>query len=329
MSRLRSLSLGLALFSASLLLTLSAVEVLLRVGVFPQRTVRSTAVVDRATSKMNQPDFREPGFELRGKEDAFRVVVLGDSFAWGDGVYFQDAFPYRLEARLNKVSKGQRFEVVNWSRPGWNTVRQRRSLELRLDEVDPDLLILAFVLNDPEPVDRTVLEQMLSAAEQRQPEPGISSWLFARSHLYRLVWSRLENSRTHRELGAFYRSLFEAEHWEACQRALKRLRNLTRRRGVPMVVVVFPVFDSPMDSRYPYSDLHAKITHAAESLKIPVLDLLPVFWGMDAARLAVVPFTNAHPTEIAHRVATDGILDYLVRKKLVPPVNHRPRRLRR
>jgi len=130
-------------------------------------------------------------------------------------------------------------------------------------------------------------------------------------------------------LSAFYHRLFEGEHWEDCRRALKRMRNLTRKQGVPLVLVIFPVFDGPMNGTYPYGDLHARIGAAGESLQIPVLDLLNVFQGMDTRRLAVVPYSNAHPSEIAHRVAADGIVDYLVRGKLVPRVNYRPKRPRK
>jgi hypothetical protein len=329
MNRKRSTAVGIALFGISFLLTLLVVEGLLRMDVLLPTPPRRTIVEERPRSRMDQPDFRQPGFELTAKREAFRILVVGDSFSWGDGVYWQDAYPNRLQARLNEFSRGERFEVVNWSRPGWNTLRQVRSVEKRLAEIDPDLVILGFVLNDPEPVDRSLLEQMLSAAEGRQPRPGVSAWLFEHSQLYRLVWTRFENSRTHRELSAFYLRLYEGEHWEACRRALKRLRNRTRGRDVPLVLLIFPVFDSPMDERYPYRDLHHRVAAEGRALGVPVFDLFAVFEGMDTARLAAVPFTNAHPTEIAHRVAADGILSYLVRKKLLPALRYRPQRLRR
>lgn len=329
MARSRSIATGFLLFGVSLLLTLLAVEAALRAGALARQGPRRTMVEERPRSRMDQPDFREPGFEIQDKLGEFRILVIGDSFSWGDGVYWWDAYPHRLESRLNAVSRGDRFEVINWSRPGWNTWRQLRSVEGRLDELDPDLVILAFVLNDPEPVERSRLKRMLSAAAGRLPSPGPSAWLFENSRFYALVWTRLENSRTHRELSAFYRSLYEGEHWEACRGALKRLRNLSRRHQTPMLLTVFPVFDSPMDERYPYADLHARIREQGEALQLPVLDLFDTFEGMDTRRLAVVPFTNAHPSEIAHRVAADAILDYLVRHRLVPPVNHRPRRRQR
>ncbi len=329
MESVRSILVGLALFSVSLLLTLLGAEVLLRNGLLQEKEARRTLVTERPRSRMSEPDFRQPGYEPGPKAGTFRILVLGDSFSWGDGVYYQDTFPYRLESRLNDLSRKFRFEVINWSRPGWNTVRQLRSLEPRMAELDPDVLVLAFVLNDPEPLERPALESMLLKAEGRQPSTGLSSWLFHNSRLYALVWSRLENSRTHRELSNFYHRLYSGDHWETCRRSLRRLRRLARQQGIPMILMIFPVFDSPMDHRYPYADLHDRIRQEGEALNLPVLDLLPaVFEGVDTRRLAVVPFTNAHPTELAHRLTADGLLDYLVRGDYLPPIRYRrqPRR---
>lgn len=311
------------------MLTLLGVEALLRLELWPERPRRTTVIEDRARSAGHEPDFREPGFRIEEKKGAFRILVIGDSFAWGDGVYYQDAFPYRLENRLNEVSRGERFEVINWSRPGWNTVRQLHSLTRELQALEPDLAILTFVLNDPEPVEKTKRREMLASVERRQPSPGLSAWLFDRSRLYAMVWTRVENTRTHRELSAYYHRLFEGEHWELCRRALRRLRNHTSRWQIPLILVILPVFDSPMDDRYPYLDLNSKIRMEAESLGIGVLDLMDTFWGLDTHRLAVVPFTDAHPSEIAHRVMADAILDHVVRKRLVPPVNQPPQKRRR
>ena len=166
---------------------------------------------------------------------------------------------------------------------------------------------------------------MLAEVARRTPAPGLSAWLFEQSRLYALVWTRLENRRMHRSLGDFYRSLYVGEHWEDCRRALRRMRNLARRSQIPMALVIFPVFDSPMDERYLYADLHDTVAQEAESLKIPVLDLLRVYWGMDARRLAVIPFSNAHPSEIGHRVAAEGIRDFLIRQRLIPRVAYKPK----
>jgi hypothetical protein len=53
-------------------------------------------------------------------------------------------------------------------------------------------------------------------------------------------------------------------------------------------------------------------------LEIPVLDLLRTYRGIDARRLAVTPFTDPHPSELAHRIAADRLVKYLLKNGLIP-----------
>ena len=321
---------SLTLSAASLAVTLVLVELVLRWGILPDSfQPQTTELVTAGESRLFRPDFRKPRREPGPKEDQFRIVVVGDSFAWGDGVHAEDAFPDRLEIRLNAVSRGDRFEVVNWSRPGWNTVRQYRSLKDRLDWLDPDLLILSVVLNDAEPTEPEELEELRTGIVTREPGPGLSASLYGHSRLYQWAWDRLENTRRRRELTAYYHSLFHGEHWQAFGRAVRSLHKATRSRSIPMILVVFPIFDCQLDDSYPYLELHAKAGEVGESLDVPVLDLTEEYQAVDARRLAVIPFTNAHPNELAHRMAADAIVDYLARGRLVPPLDYVPRHRRR
>lgn len=317
---------GLLIASVSLALTLGAVEVLLRFDVMPQTVFRPTGIEEVHESQPLSPDFRLPVADPRDKGDAFRILVIGDSFSWGDGVYAEDAFPHRLETRLNSVSRGDRFEVVNWSRPGWNSRRQVRSLKKgkKLAWLQPDLMILSFVLNDPEPISEAEREALLAGTAGHEVAPGLSTWLADHTRLYELVWNRLENNRTHRVLRAYYRSLYEGEHWDACSKAIADLETMSQNHEIPLILVIWPVFDGPMGDSYHYTDLHGKVSNVGQQLGIPVLDLLDTYRGVDGYRLPVRPFSDAHPNELAHRIAADGILRFLVREKLVPKTNYQP-----
>lgn len=59
-----------------------------------------------------------------------------------------------------------------------------------------------------------------------------------------------------------------------------------------------------------------------------MLDLLEAYRGVDVYRLALVPYTDAHPNELAHRIAADFILDYLARARFVPRLDYKPQRQR-
>ena len=325
---IRRLFIGLALSACSLLLTLGVLEIAVRQGAFASPQPRSTKVDVKARSSMSGPNFRRPEPRLPPTSGAFRILVVGDSFAWGDGVHLEDTFAHRLETRLDVVSRGRDFEVVNWSRPGWNTVVEYRSVEANIDAISPDLLLLAFVLNDPEPFNPQKVAKLRKGLRRREPRDRLSVYLQQHSQLYALVWERIENTRIRRAYTAYYLSLFDGPDWNNCLRSLEKFRDLTHGRSIPMVLLVFPIFDSPMDNSYSYGALHDKMRKTGESLGIPVLDLLEAYRGVNVYRLAVVPYTDAHPNELGHRIAADTILDYLVRGRLIPRVNYKPLRQR-
>jgi hypothetical protein len=325
---IKRLAPGLALSACSFLLTLGALEIVARRGVFDNPRPRSTRVESKASSPLEQPNFRNRAALLARQGDDFRILVVGDSFAWGDGVHPEDTFAMRLETRLDAVSRGPDFEVINWSRPGWNTVMEYRSVEANIDEISPDLLLLAFVLNDAEPFNAEKVAALRVGLVDREPRLPPSAYLYRHSRFYSMIWDRLENTRKRRAYTAYYPSLFEGPDWKACLRALESFRDLTRERSIPMVLIVFPIFDSPMDDSYGYGSLHDRMREVAESLGIPVLDLMEAYRGVNVYRLAVVPFTDAHPNELAHRIAADATLDFLARGRLVPRLDYVPERHR-
>ncbi|TNF74910.1 MAG: hypothetical protein EP299_06745, partial [Acidobacteria bacterium] len=149
---------------------------------------RSTAVADRHKARLGKPDRRNRPWPKGKKEGIFRIVVVGDSFAWGAGIHPEDAYPDRLEQRLNTLDRKRRFEVVNFSRPGWNTIQAYRVSRKRFRRLEPDLLIVGYVLNDAEPSDWKERMRRRRVKLRREPSPGASAWLHRHSLLYRTTW---------------------------------------------------------------------------------------------------------------------------------------------
>ena len=324
----RRLLAGFALSAGSLILTLAVLEVAVRRGAFANPQPRTTKLFFKASSPLQEPNFRDSEPALRADDETFRILVVGDSYAWGHGMHPEDSFPNRLQIRLNAVARRNSFEVINWSRPGWNTVLEYRSVAAHLDELSPDLLLLAFVLNDAEPFEPQEVDKLRTELRRREPRKAPSSFLYQHSRLYALVWDRLENTRIHRAYSTYYHSLFAGPDWQRCLDALKSFRDLAHEKSIPMVLLVLPIFDSPMDDSYAYRDLHRKMREVGRSLGLPVLDLMEAYQGFDVYRLAVRPFTDAHPNELAHRIAADFILDFLARARLVPELDYKPQRQR-
>ena len=86
---------------------------------------------------------RDRAYAIPKPAGAFRILVLGDSVAYGARVRRREAFPERLEASL-----GGRFEVVNAAVSGYTAWNQARWLEERGAAFAPDLVLVAACLND-------------------------------------------------------------------------------------------------------------------------------------------------------------------------------------
>lgn len=272
-----------------------------------------------STRQRTLPNHRSRGGWVAPREKEFRVLVVGDSFTWGDGVEADDSYPYRLWRALAARRTTPPTRVVVWSRPGWNSALEWSSVSTHLDPADADLLIVGYCLNDAEPSDRQQRVRGARATERRQPSGVLSTALYGRSRLYRLLFEKAENLRVRRALVTYYKGLYEQPGWPAAQQALAEMGAAYRAREAATVLVIFPIFDSQLDHRYRYRSLHERVAAAARGMGFEVLDLLGAFEGMDARRLAVEPFADPHPDELAHRIAARRIEEFLDEKGLLPP----------
>ncbi len=287
----------------SLAFTVAIFELGLRM-LKPAPRYADTSVDNRFTGYRLPENWQAP----RESPGIVRVLVLGDSFTWGDGVHEEDAYPHRMQFRLNLDTADRPYRVLNAGRNGLNAVDQRELLDtMELLDSDPDLVLLGFTLNDPEPTVRKLALDLRQEVVRRTPGGRAELEIYERSELFRLVYNRLENTRQRRALNDYVASLFDtgSPHWQACVEALVSLRDHLVDNAVPFVVAVLPGFDSPFDENYPYLRHHEPLMDTLASLGLPALDLRSLYDGVEVRRLAVTPFTDARPNELAHRIAAD------------------------
>jgi len=173
----------------------------------------------------------------------------------------------------------------------------------------PDVVLLGFVLNDSED---EVAAEARRAAEWAEPKEKPRGAL-DHSALFRLVSTRLWATAENRRRIRGYKSMYaeSAPGWVAARAALRRMGGICRERGVPFVVVIFPLFGNPLDERYPFPEIHAKVAQAAGEAGAKVVDLLPAYRGLRWDLLVVNGVDDEHPNEIAHRIAAGVILHAL------------------
>ena len=260
----------------------------------------------RAMRPRNAQGYRDVERAPKPAPGVRRLVCLGDSFAWGASIEFEDALPQRLERALSR-RRHERWEVVNLALPGMNTVDQAVQLEQEGQAYAPDVVLLAYVLNDSEDASAAEARRAEDWAEARREAPHS---LLDRSALLRWVRMRLWATRENRRRVSGYLSMYEdkAPGWVAGRKALESMGGLCRGRGVPFVVAIFPLFGNSLDARYPFAAIHAKVADAAGRAGARVVDLLPAYRGLRWDLLVVDGVDDEHPNEIAHRIAASVLL---------------------
>jgi len=298
----------LALLAVSLLVALLLAEGAARlVGSGEKRTGYAPVRNDgRDRRPVNSRGYRDLERALSKPEGVRRAVCIGDSFTWGASVLFDDAWPQRVERALSRERR-ERWEAVNLAESGLNAVQEASRLDSEGFTYAPDVVVVAYVLNDSE--DETAAEARRAAdwVEERKHPPSPS--LLDRSALARLVRTRLWATVESRRRVEGFRSMYADDYagWVAARRALRAMGGMCRERGVPLVVAIFPLFGNTLDDGYPFADVHAKVAQAAGEAGAKVVDLLPLYRGLDWKLLVVNGADDEHPNEVAHRIAAQAI----------------------
>ena len=337
----RRLGGSIALAVASLLLTSLLLE-----GAFRLTGVNvGTVQINRATVRRSddpllrfelrpssavraEVEYRINADGLRGRETTVekphgvrRVAVLGDSIAFGYWVAEGDGFPRQLEAMLNGSGSGRRVEVLNFGVPGYNLDQEIETLRSKALAFSPDVVVLAFCLNDLEGLFSYEFGLVEDRAERRRSLPGrLREDLLDRSLLFSWIEYRLSELEARRRFvaarnpiaGPLYNEAVEQQRGALTSR-FEVLRHLLSSRGVPALVVVFPVFVGRFE-HYPHRELHRVVVDAAEGAGLGAVDLLDCYsaYGFRDLRVDVV-----HPSPLGHRVAAHAIRDALLARGLL------------
>jgi lysophospholipase L1-like esterase len=136
------------------------------------------------------------------KPPTVRILVLGDSLAWGFGVTDEETFAARLENLLTDAYPGLYIQVLNAGVPGYGTADQLAFLQSRGAKLEPDLVIVQFLSVNDLKENRTPAQTWAIIKDGMLGHRGLTSkevaqsiplweqmrrWLKMNSHLARLI----------------------------------------------------------------------------------------------------------------------------------------------
>jgi hypothetical protein len=185
---------------------------------YPEDDPRRLAVVS------NRRGFRDER-ELDEPDVRHRVLVLGDSFVFGEGVEAHERFTDRMEDLLG-------FRVDSAGMTGWGPDLMLRALEAVDAEADPDVVLLCLYTHDFRRVHplyagigfRIPRYELRDGALVTVPYPEPSLW-----QRLRILWA----------LSPVRRS-WESGMWDLHRAILERFRALSAERGFSLGIVFLP-----------------------------------------------------------------------------------------
>ena len=317
------LKLAMLLASAAVALIIADLVVRLMPHGPPYRA--ETAYFDTMKMPKNSLGYHDYEYEREKRPGVFRIMVVGDSFSEGAGLSFDDIFPKRLEWYLNCYGNEQKitYQVMNMSMRGRSTPNEVTLLKEYAAQFHPDVIILAYCLNDAEDLD---VKDELRRLKGCHPElsfkkpPGWRGVIYDHSALAKLIFRRTFNTRNNLIYKRYYKELYRDDYqgWKKMQEALLDLAAFSRSSGIPTKVLIFPLFSHSLGDDYPFKRMHNKVHRALIKAGLPYIDLLAYYTNMDHVRLEYIPDRDPHPDEIAHRIAAEVLWQDLMQSGLLP-----------
>jgi lysophospholipase L1-like esterase len=278
---------------------------------------------------VNADGFRDRTYRRPKPPGTFRIVVLGDSLAFGYGVPLEASFPKLLEASLAGLLPG--VEVLNLGVCGYNPFTEAALFADVGVTYEPDLVLVQFCVNDlNDPTlhfDSSSFARLPAIPDEAFPDPSRRGAIAPPSVAERLC--RASRACTFVRERAFTRppdartiqaTLVTRDDPTDGELGWLRARyddiaRRTRAKGARFAVVVFPY--ATQIEGHAGARLDERLAALGRDAGWPTIDLLSAFRAR--ARDAEPLFIDLwHPTAAGYRIAADAVLRALRCDGLLP-----------
>ncbi|MBI3315815.1 MAG: SGNH/GDSL hydrolase family protein [Candidatus Omnitrophica bacterium] len=277
--------------------------------------------------RLNSQGYRDREYSFDKPEGVYRILVLGDSVAFGDGVSAEETFSDQLENLLNRNRQNPPgpVEVINTGIRGYNTYQELLLLKEEGLRYNPDLVLLCYVGNDAEPFSN----QDGLIDKKYEWLIGLKDLVKQHSYLYAFFRKNLEVMRhrlTPEKFTEHYLDQFRPGHpgWDASYNALKQIKAITAERRIGFLLAVYPQLrDLGPGETYPEELLKVQrqIVEAGRGLSIDTLDLLPALQGHSRKELEINAKDWFHPNPFGHHLLAKAMDEHIRQKYLLSQTN--------
>ena len=280
---------------------------------------------------INSMGFRDNEISLTKKENELRILVLGDSITWGDYLDAHEVYVERSEYYLNKLYENRHIEVIN---AGVGDIGLQEQIDILVEKglsIFPDIVVIAFYLNDSRPPwgfsgelsHRNWLQKHSFLADKIYYTLKLKKWIKAKGEnrfkwIYeqnKLDW--MQNPQDFYKLAKLAKydwgAAWYSGSWNTVQDHFKNLNLLSEKYHFQAVILVLPVafqVYANFNENYPQQTL-LKI---ARKHNYPYLDLLPILRKHNHLNLF---FDHCHPRIVANDIIGKTIADFMNKEVLL------------
>lgn len=203
-------------------------------GAFPEEIVQAVGRSE-VPIRTNSLGLRSPEIERQKPAGTTRILVLGDSVAFGWGLRGEDTFASQLASLLATVYPDKRFEVINAGVSGYGTWQELDWLKQTGIALQPDVVIVQAHLND-------AADNLWGTLGQ---DVGGGSWLTRVSMLARLVsrvtGSQLQGASSDEPCQRDWRIGTDEVCWDRTEALLTQLKTVAQDAGAEVVLMPSPM----------------------------------------------------------------------------------------
>jgi len=233
-------------------------------------------------------------YSVEKPEKTYRIIVLGDSYAFGEHVNTADSWPEKLEDALNanKICKNyDKYEVLNLGVRGFDIQDEVERYRLRGQKYNPDLVIWMLIQNDFDEINELSMPLEKKYYEQLKNENKLDPL-------------SLRSESDDLGIKEFLRTYDEKQRFAIEDRFFSDFNELYQG---PLLLVTFPF----LDGRYKTHMQQWAQQRSASYYE----DSLPDIYAQDD--LNFDRYGDGHPTKLAHTMIAKKIYQYIVDNSLI------------
>lgn len=267
--------------------------------------------------KINSVGIRDADFISASPAGTYRILAIGDSQTFGNGLELANTWPKQLEAIINQTATTKNTEVINAGLPGSDTWQHEIILQRMLSIYQPDAVVLALYVNDvverfdPKPTTKTKNLQLLKAGYILKQSVLLLTLRTAIQTIKQLLSPNLNTSLQISLMKG--ESLPELEkRWEQVDRSLAAIKRKSDINNVQFGIVLLPRRDQ-VSGQIPWEAYKNRLVAIAEQRQIPMIS---AFTSLQEAykiykKALFIPW-DGHNSKIANKVIAQEIADKLV-----------------